>query len=123
MMEGDVEEGSTPLKDLFDHLSQGQSKITFAQFKVLYPCCFCLPWQSMHHLGGWRAQRCICALNACLLAHASWPQSMSGYCQTLHLFLRSSAMHAAFEHMLQHLSELNEPKDSAAWCATKGRRQ
>lgn len=35
MMEGDVQPGSTPLKDLFDQLSQGQSRVTFAQVKVL----------------------------------------------------------------------------------------
>ena len=50
MMEGDVGEGSTPLKDLFDQLSQGQSKVTFGQVKVLCPCCLRLPGQSMHHL-------------------------------------------------------------------------
>lgn len=39
IMEGDVEQGSTPLKDLFDQVSQGQTKINFAQVKVLLPCC------------------------------------------------------------------------------------
>lgn len=38
IMEGDVEEGSTPLKDLFDQVSQGQTKVNFAQVKVLLPC-------------------------------------------------------------------------------------
>ncbi|KAL3161084.1 hypothetical protein ABBQ38_009466 [Trebouxia sp. C0009 RCD-2024] len=33
IMEGDVEEGSTPLKDLFDQVSQGQTKVNFAQVK------------------------------------------------------------------------------------------
>lgn len=37
MMEGDVEEGSTPLKDLFDQTAQGQTKVTIAQVKVLPP--------------------------------------------------------------------------------------
>ena len=37
MMEGDVEEGSTPLKDLFDQTAQGQTKVTIAQVKVLSP--------------------------------------------------------------------------------------
>ena len=50
MMEGDVQPGSTPLKDLFDQLSQGQSRVTFAQVKVL-SCLLlaglCLP--GMHH--------------------------------------------------------------------------
>ena len=59
MMEGDVEEGSTPLKDLFDQLSQGQSKVTFAQVKVLYPCCLRLPGQSMHYLRTPRSQHRI----------------------------------------------------------------
>ena len=35
MMEGDVQPSSTPLKDLFNQLSQGQSRVTFAQVKVL----------------------------------------------------------------------------------------
>lgn len=39
IMEGDVEVGSTPLKDLFDQVSQGQTKVNFAQVKVRPPCC------------------------------------------------------------------------------------
>ena len=34
IMEADVGEGSTPLLDTFDQISQGQSKITIAQVKV-----------------------------------------------------------------------------------------
>ena len=41
IMEGDVEEGSAPLKDLFDQVSQGQTKVNFAQVKVLLPWYFC----------------------------------------------------------------------------------
>ena len=33
--EADVQEGSTPLKDLFDQIASGQSKISIAQLKVL----------------------------------------------------------------------------------------
>ena len=67
MMEGDVAEGSTPLKDLFDHLSQGQTRISFAQFKVLYRCCFVLPGQSMQHVHRWKAQHSMYGLNAACL--------------------------------------------------------
>lgn len=37
--EADVQEGSTPLRDLFDQIASGQTKITFAQLKVQH--CWC----------------------------------------------------------------------------------
>lgn len=44
VIEADVQDGSTPLKDLFDQIASGQTKITFAQLKV----CGCL----LHRLDG-----------------------------------------------------------------------
>lgn len=59
VIEADVQEGSTPLRDLFDQIASGQSKITFAQLKVCicsqslaWCTCFCMICANDHH---WRA--------------------------------------------------------------------
>ena len=91
MMEGDVGEGSTPLKDLFDQLSQGQSKVTFGQVKVLCPCCLRLPGQSMHHLHRLRAQHSIQGLKVACSPTFFGPQACLASVR-LHMLASVSAL-------------------------------
>ena len=59
VIEADVQEGSTPLRDLFDQIASWQTKITFAQLKVQHCLCQIVGPTVRGHLCG-----CQCATHS-----------------------------------------------------------